>query len=91
MRYNLKYEIMRLAEMTNQEIAEEILSYRLRVVSLEAKLRKSEEESGERALLAFTMAETSDRMKLQLLLCGALRSPPRPDEPEPTETPCTPK
>lgn len=68
---------MMLNQMTLGEIAEEIMALNLEIRILQAKERKALKESSERATLAFQMAVTSDRMKLELILAGALISPPK--------------
>jgi hypothetical protein len=60
---------------SNVEIADEILSWANENERLRAQVEQAQAEVSKLSKLAFDMAVTSDRMKLDLILCGALRSP----------------
>lgn len=72
-----KAVLLVVGEMTNAEIADEIIALRQEIMGLEAKKALADAEVSRLSKLAFDMAETSDRMKFQLILAGALISPPK--------------
>lgn len=49
--------------------------YQRRIIELEAENARLQQELNESVNLACEMASTSDSMKLQLILCGALTMP----------------
>ncbi len=77
-----KQIMMMISKMTLGEIADMILDLHLEVRHFEAKCEAAEKLAGDRAILAFELAQTSDRMKFELIMCGALRGPRDKDSPE---------